>query len=52
MRATKTEILKYTQVECIPIYSAQTEYIILMCSVISRYKRSEKNESYTVLYII
>lgn len=32
MRATKTEILKYTQVECIPIYSAKTEYILLMCS--------------------
>jgi hypothetical protein len=30
MRATKTEI--YTQVECIPIYSVETEYIILICS--------------------
>lgn len=32
MRTRKMEILTYIQVEYTPIYSAEIEYIILMCS--------------------
>lgn len=48
LRATKTETLNTH----IPIYSIETEYIILMCSNLLRHKRSEENESFTISWII
>lgn len=49
---TETEILKYTQVECIPVYSVEIEHIlilILMCSdLLMDIKYLKKNELYHI----
>ena len=47
----ETEILKYTQVECIPVYSIEIEHIlILMCSdLLMDIKYLKKNELYHIM---
>lgn len=53
MRATKTEIFKYTQAKRSLIYSVDTEYKILMCStLLIDIKDWKKWELYHIMYYL